>query len=139
MSSLSSSKKYQAPPVLARVMHPAVLVGVGGAIGSVARWGVSEAMPADGTSEVPWATIVVNLFGTFVLGAMIAGALQTETLLLFGTGMLGGFTTMSTFGVETVRLIESGSSSAASIYIALNLLAPLTAWLGWRLSEAFLA
>jgi len=52
---------------------------------------------------------------------------------------LGGFTTMSTFGVETVRLIESGSSSAASIYIALNLLAPLTAWLGWRLSEAFLA
>lgn len=116
-----------------------MLVGVGGAIGSVARWGVSEAMPADGTSEVPWATIVVNLFGTFVLGAMIAGALQTETLLLFGTGMLGGFTTMSTFGVETVRLIESGSSSAASIYIALNLLAPLTAWLGWRLSEAFLA
>ena len=128
MSSLSSSKKYQAPSVLARVMHPAVLVGVGGAIGSVARWGVSEAMPSDGTSEVPWATIVVNLFGAFVLGAMMAGALQTETILLFGTGV-----------VETVRLIESGSSSAASIYISLNLLAPLTAWLGWRLSEAFLA
>ena len=116
-----------------------MLVGVGGAIGSVARWGVSEAMPSDGTSEVPWATIVVNLFGAFVLGAMMAGALQTETILLFGTGVLGGFTTMSTFGVETVRLIESGSSSAASIYISLNLLAPLTAWLGWRLSEAFLA
>jgi len=120
-------------------MHPAVLVGVGGAIGSVARWGVSEAMPSDGASEVPWATIVVNLFGAFVLGAMMAGALQTETLLFFGTGMLGGFTTMSTFGVETVRLIESDSSSSASIYIALNLLAPLTAWLGWRLGEAFLA
>ena len=85
MSNLSSSKKYQAPSVLARVMHPAVLVGVGGAIGSVARWGVSEAMPSDGASEVPWATIVVNLFGAFVLGAMMAGALQTETLLLFGT------------------------------------------------------
>ena len=113
------------------------MVGVGGAIGSVARWGVSEAMPSDGASEVPWATIVVNLFGAFVLGAMMAGALQTETLLLFGTGMLGGFTTMSTFGVETVRLIESGRSSAASIYIALNLLAPLTAWLGWRLVRPF--
>ena len=119
-------------------MHPAVLVGVGGAIGSVARWGVSEAMPTDGASEVPWATIVVNLFGAFTLGAMMAATLQTETILLFGTGMLGGFTTMSTFGVETVRLIDSGSSSAASIYIALNLLAPLAAWLGWRLSEAFL-
>ena len=139
MSSLSSSKKYQAPPVLARVMHPAVLVGVGGAIGSVARWGVSEAMPTGGASEVPWATITVNLFGAFVLGALMAGTLQTETLLLFGTGMLGGFTTMSTFGVETMRLIESGNTSTALIYIALNLLAPLAAWLGWRISEAVLA
>ena len=120
-------------------MHPAVLVGVGGAIGSVARWGVSEALPTDGASEVPWATIVVNLFGSFILGSLMAATLQTETLLLLGTGILGGFTTMSTFGVETVRLIESGSPSAASIYIALNLLAPVTAWLGWRLSEAFLA
>ena len=119
-------------------MHPAVLVGVGGAIGSVARWGVAEALPTDGASEVPWATIVVNLFGSFILGSLMAATLQTETLLLLGTGILGGFTTMSTFGVETVRLIESGSPSAASIYIALNLLAPVTAWLGWRLSEAFL-
>ena len=139
MSSLSSSKKHQAPSVLARAMHPAVLVGMGGAIGSVARWGVSEAMPSDGASEVPWATIVVNLFGAFALGAMMAATLQTETILLFGTGMLGGFTTMSAFGVESVRLIESGSSSAASIYIVLNLLSPFAAWLGWRLSEAFLA
>ena len=120
-------------------MHPAVLVGMGGAIGSVARWGVSEAMPSDGASEVPWATVAVNLFGAFALGAMMAATLQTETILLFGTGMLGGFTTMSAFGVESVRLIESGSSSAASIYIVLNLLSPFAAWLGWRLSEAFLA
>ena len=85
-------------------MHPAVLVGVGGAIGSVARWGVSEAMPTGGSSEVPWATITVNRFGAFVLGAMMAGTLQTETLLLFGTGMLGGFTTMSTFGLSLIHI-----------------------------------
>jgi len=139
MSSLSSSQKYQAPSVLARTMHPAVLVGLGGAIGSVARWGVSEAMPAGEATEVPWATIAVNLFGAFALGAMMAGSLQTETLLFFGTGLLGGFTTMSTFGVETVRLLESDSPTAASIYISFNLLAPLAAWLGWRLSEAMLA
>ena len=138
MSSLSSSKKYQAPSVLARVMHPAALVGLGGAIGSIARWGVAEAMPS-GTGEVPWATIAVNLSGAFLLGALMAASLQTESLLFLGTGLLGGFTTMSTFGVETVGLIKDDSAAVAALYVVLNLLAPVTAWLGWQLSEAFLA
>jgi CrcB protein len=119
-------------------MHPVALVGLGGAIGSIARWGVSEAMPTE-TGEVPWATIAVNLLGAFLLGALIAASVETETLLFLGTGLLGGFTTMSTFGIETVRLIQSDSTTAAAVYVSLNLLAPLTAWLGWQLSEAFLA
>lgn len=138
MSSLSSSKKYQAPSVLARVMHPAALVGLGGAIGSIARWGVAEAMPS-GTGEVPWATIAVNLSGAFLLGALMAASLQTETLLFVGTGLLGGFTTMSTFGVETVSLLKDDSTASAAVYVGLNLLAPITAWLGWQLSESLLA
>ena len=119
-------------------MHPAALVGLGGAIGSIARWWVAEAMPP-GTGEVPWATIAVNLSGAFLLGALMAASLQTETLLFIGTGLLGGFTTMSTFGVETVSLLKDDSTSAAAVYVGRNLLAPITAWLGWQLSEAFLA
>ena len=119
-------------------MHPAALVGLGGAIGSIARWGIAEAMPP-GTGEVPWATIAVNLSGAFLLGALMAASLQTETLLFLGTGLLGGFTTMSTFGVETVSLLKDDSTTAAALYVALNLLAPIAAWLGWQLSEAFLA
>lgn len=119
-------------------MHPAALVGLGGAIGSIARWGVAEAIPS-GTGEIPWATIAVNLSGSFLLGALMAASLQTESLLFLGTGLLGGFTTMSTFGVETVGLIKDDSATIAALYVALNLLAPLTAWLGWQLSEAFLA
>ena len=119
-------------------MHPAALVGLGGAIGSMARWGISENMPA-GTDDVPWATIVVNLLGAFLLGALMAASIQTETLLFLGTGVLGGFTTMSTFGVETVSLLKEDSTTAAAIYVCLNLLAPISAWIGWQFSEAFIA
>ena len=119
-------------------MHPAALVGLGGAIGSIARWGVAEAMPP-GTGGVPWATVAVNLSGAFLLGILMAVSLQTEALLFLGTGLLGGFTTMSTFGVETVSLLKDDSTAVAALYVALNLLAPITAWLGWQLSEAFLA
>ena len=92
-----------------------------------------------GTGGVPWATVAVNLSGAFLLGILMAASLQTETLLFLGTGLLGGFTTMSTFGVETVSLLKDDSIAVATLYVALNLLAPITAWLGWQLSEAFLA
>ena len=92
-----------------------------------------------GTGGVPWATVAVNLSGAFLLGILLAASLQTETLLFLGTGLLGGFTTMSTFGVETVSLLKDDSIAVAALYVALNLLAPITAWLGWQLSEAFLA
>ena len=113
-------------------MHPALLVGIGGAIGSIASWGVSEAMPATSDTTVPWATIAVNLLGAFLLGVVMASSLQTDTILFFGTGLLGGFTTMSTFGLETVRLLQADSTTAASIYVSLQLLAPVTAWMGWH-------
>ena len=119
-------------------MHPAALVGVGGAIGSIARWAVAESMPTE-SGEIPWATIAVNLSGAFILGALMAASLQAEALLFLGTGLLGGFTTMSTFGVETIDLLKQDSTAAAAVYVCLNLLAPITAWLGWQMSEAFLA
>ncbi|RAH06055.1 MAG: fluoride efflux transporter CrcB [Methanobacteriota archaeon] len=130
------SQKHQAPSVPAHIMHPALLVGLGGALGSIARWCVSEFIPTTSDAEVPWATIAVNLLGAFLMGVVLASAMQTETLLFIGTGLLGGFTTMSTFGVETVRLIQAQSTSAAVVYVLLNLLAPVAAWAGWRLSEA---
>ncbi|HJM12889.1 MAG TPA: CrcB family protein [Candidatus Thalassarchaeaceae archaeon] len=139
MSRLCPSQKHQALPVPASTMHPAVLVGFGGALGSIARWGIGELMPASTDADVPWATIGVNLLGAFLLGAVMASSMQTDTLLFVGTGLLGGFTTMSAFGFETVRLLQADSTTAAAIYVTLNLLAPITAWMGWHLSEAVLA
>ena len=92
-------------------------------------------MPS-GTGEVPWATIAVNLSGAFLLGALMAASLQTEALLFVGTGLLGGFTTMSTFGVEAVSLLKDDSTAAAAVYVGVTLLAPIPAWLGWQLSES---
>lgn len=119
-------------------MHPAALVGLGGAIGSVARWSIAEHMSA-GSEDVPWATIVVNLLGAFLLGALIGASVQTETILFLGTGVLGGFTTMSTFGIETVSLIKEDNNTAAAVYVSLNLMSPIIAWIGWQLSESFTA
>ena len=93
-------------------------------------------MPA-GSGEVPWATIAVNLLEHFSRHTHVHNSSDRYTLFL-GTGLLGGFTTMSTFGVETVNLLRNESTMVASVYIALNLLAPITAWLGWQVSEAFL-
>lgn len=140
MSSLCLPQKHEAPPVPASSVHPAALVGLGGALGSVARWGVSVALPASNDAEVPWATVTVNLLGALLLGALMAAtstsSMHNDMTLFFGTGLLGGFTTMSAFGFETVRLLQADSTSAAAIYASLNLLAPLMAWLGWSLTQA---
>ena len=98
------------------------------------------ALPASNDAEVPWATVTVNLLGALLLGALMAAtstsSMHNDMTLFFGTGLLGGFTTMSAFGFETVRLLQADSTSAAAIYASLNLLAPLMAWMGWSLTQA---
>ncbi|MDP6214835.1 MAG: fluoride efflux transporter CrcB [Acidimicrobiales bacterium] len=124
-------------------MHPAALVGLGGAVGSIARWAISEMIPLEQDGHMPWATITVNLLGAFLLGALMTLAALSEiesgTVLLVGTGLLGGFTTMSTFGFETMRLVQSGSTTIAAAYVMLNMLAPVLAWVGWEAAHAIAA
>ena len=78
-----------------------------------------------------------------MLGVLMALAATSEvdtgTVLLLGTGLLGGFTTMSTFGFETMRLVQSGSNTIAVAYVLLNMLAPLMAWVGWEAAHAIAA
>ncbi len=124
-------------------MHPAALVGLGGALGSISRWWISELAPLEQDGQMPWATVAVNLLGASMLGVLMALAATSEvdtgTVLLLGTGLLGGFTTMSTFGFETMRLVQSGSNTIAVAYVLLNMLAPLMAWVGWEAAHAIAA
>ena len=110
------------------------LVAIGGAFGAVARYAISEWVP----SEFPWGTLGVNVVGSFLLGVLIAMSIineqiSPEILLLVGTGALGAFTTMSTFSLDVIQLIDSGKHMPAAGYMMANFaLCPLSAFIGWR-------
>lgn len=90
-----------------------VLVGLGGALGAVARYAVGELVETDG---FPAATLTVNVLGTFVLGVLTFAGAGSELTLLVGTGACGAFTTFSSFSVGTVEMWERGDRGGAVGY-----------------------
>ncbi|WP_212915002.1 fluoride efflux transporter CrcB [Streptomyces sp. TS71-3] len=107
------------------------VVALGGAIGASARYGASLLWPtADGT--FPWTTLAVNVIGCAVIGVfmvIISDVWAAHRLVrpFFGTGVLGGFTTFSTYAVDIQRLIDDGKPRTALAYLALTLFAALAA------------
>lgn len=116
-----------------------LLVAVGGAAGALARSGLDAAIPAP-ASGFPLGILLVNLAGCLLLGWLLGGGaaavkLPAEATLLLGTGLMGSFTTMSTFSVQLLRLLESGQHLSALAYIACSLIGGLLLswgglWLG---------
>ena len=111
-----------------RVRHGLVLTGVGGALGALLRWWLGTLLPTgDG---FPWTTLAVNVSGSALLAALPLLSLvhrRPWLPLLLGTGFLGGFTTMSTFSVETVVLTDSGHPGLAAGYVGSTLLGAVAA------------
>lgn len=100
------------------------LVAMGGAIGASLRYlfGVA-AMRLTGPSDFPLAVLTVNIIGSFIMGLFVVFAAHkglTQFSPFVMTGVLGGFTTFSSFSLETVTLIERGQIGAAVIYMALS-------------------
>ena len=103
------------------------LVAVGGAVGTLARYGLARAWstPADGW---PWATLIANLAGSLVLGLLLAALAvrgddtggRRRLRLLLGTGFCGGLTTYSTFAVECAELLRDGRVARALVYAAVS-------------------
>jgi CrcB protein len=102
-------------------------VSLGGALGAVLRWTITEASAG---GSVPWATLAINAVGCLVLGALpVLGVVRrSPTLARFlGPGVLGGFTTVSAMAVETVDLADTGEVLVAFAYAAGTLLLCLAA------------
>ena len=119
-----------------------VWVALGGALGSLARYGVARAWPAaPGGFPVP--TLTVNLIGSFAIGLFFAwisaraGAGADGARLFWMTGVLGGFTTYSAFALESTLL---GFSTTGVAYVAVTLVGCIAlAWLGRFIGAALLA
>ena len=107
-------------------MQTLMIVGVGGGLGAIARYGAGLAVAWLWPTGFPLGTLVINVCGSLLMG-LFAGALThhsgpgAEALRLFvAVGFLGGFTTFSAFSLDTVRLIEGGELLAAGAYVLLS-------------------
>ncbi|MDB5528642.1 MAG: crcB [Devosia sp.] len=103
-----------------------VLVGVGGGIGAMARYGASVLVGRVWPSGFPLATLLINIVGSLAMGLLIgwlAKAMPSwaaEGRLFLAVGVLGGFTTFSSFSLDTIALIERGEIGQAGTYVVLS-------------------
>lgn len=118
-------------------MKELLLVGTGGCIGAVARYGLSGLAHRLFGASFPYGTLAVNVLGCLVIGAVLylvegRAALSLQARLFLATGILGGLTTFSTFGYETLELLRSQQPRLALLNVAANLALGLGAvWVGW--------
>ena len=102
-------------------MDKLVWVVLGGGIGSGARYLVSLGAARWLGPDLPYGTFAVNVLGSLLLGLILTHpALSSTVRIAVGTGVLGGFTTYSSFNAETLRMIERGSYGLAAIYAGIT-------------------
>lgn len=116
-------------------MFHILLVAIGGATGSVARYLTGLAMTRLLGPAFPWGTITVNIVGSFAIGLLtelVARKLAApmEMRLLLVVGFLGGFTTFSSFSLDTMALVERGAGLTAFAYVAASVALSLAAAFG---------
>lgn len=108
-----------------------IAVGIGGFIGSVLRYLIGL-IPLGSSDGFPIKTLLINVFGSFAIAAFAALAAKgritdPRLVLLLKTGLCGGFTTFSTFALETSNLIGKNNSGAALLYIVLSIVLSILA------------
>jgi fluoride exporter len=121
-------------------MKDYLFVAAGGAIGACARYGLSVLVNRSvNLSSFPIATFTVNVIGCVLAGLLIAAAekydlVPAQARLFLMTGILGGFTTFSAFGVETIALLRKGDLATAFGYVLLSVICGLAAlWIAYGL------
>lgn len=120
-------------------MKQLLMVFIGGGLGAVSRYGLSNLITANLDTRFPAGTVIVNLIGCFIIGLLFEIFRQTSVSPalkgLFLTGFLGAFTTFSTFSLETVNLFHSQEIKTGLTYLAVSniagvVLAGVGIWVG---------
>jgi CrcB protein len=112
-------------------------VGVLGAAGAYMRFSVAAAVTARRPSAFPFGTFVVNMSGGFALGLLTGLGVADDVRLVLGTGLLGAYTTFSTWMVESQRLGEDAAWSTMCLYLAGSMLAGVAiTGVGWLVGGA---
>ena len=112
-----------------------LLVGIGGFLGSIARYACSVFIGQKSLTDFPYATFIVNVVGAFILGLVYQWSAQQQTdsqvRIFLVTGFCGGFTTFSAFAFENYGLISNRSTATSLVYISLTIVTGIVAvWLG---------
>lgn len=107
-----------------------LVIAAGGALGSLARWGLTRVLPV--APDVPWATLVANVVGCLVLGALMVVVVERRRghpwlRPFLGVGVLGGFTTFSTYALDTRTLVADDRALVALAYVAGSVVSGLLA------------
>lgn len=126
------------PPLLASV-PPGLAVAAGGALGAWLRYQTGRlfvaAIGPAAAGAFPWATLTINVLGSAAMGLLAGwlarqGAVGEPWRLLLGVGVLGGFTTFSSFALEFAVFVERGALGLAATYVAASLIAGFAALFG---------
>jgi CrcB protein len=131
---ISPPQRYGAPIMAQGLPFPSLLVVAGGGFGAWLRYMVGRAsvLLLGAAPVLPWATLFCNIGGSFAMGLLVgwlarAGGIASlgseGTRLLLGVGVLGGFTTFSSFSLEFALLVERGQIGTAALYVAVSLAA----------------
>jgi len=123
-------------------MQKTILIGLAGLVGTLLRYWLSGLVARQYGETFPWGTMTVNLIGCLVTGVvfylteerfLINPAVRTVVLI----GLLGGFTTFSSYGLQTFTLLRDGELGLATLNVAVsNVAGLLLVWLGYVLSKA---
>ena len=117
-------------------MSQILLIGAGGAIGAIGRYWMSTLVHQYAGRDFPWGTLVVNVTGSLLMGLLYVllverMATNGDLRALLMVGLLGAFTTFSTFSIETLLLIEQGALARAGGNVLLSVVVcVLAAWIG---------